>query len=89
MNQGCIKKSVLSYLKAMRKYIFAVIAAGVMAGMGCRSDQSQNNSKSTGADSTFQDSSNRLDSFGGDGTAKSKKGTIKDSTVMGSPPEQN
>ena len=71
----------------MRKYIFTVITAAVMASTGCRSDQSQKNSKSTGADSTVQDSSSKLDSFGGDGTAKSRKGTTKDSTVMGSPPE--
>jgi len=74
----------------MRKYIFAfaIATAAVMAGAGCQSNQSQNNSKSTSADSTAPDSSSKLDSYGGDGTAKSRKGTTKDSTVMGSPPEQ-
>ncbi|MDQ0966706.1 hypothetical protein QFZ20_002109 [Flavobacterium sp. W4I14] len=70
----------------MRKYIFAIATAAVMAGMGCHADRTENDSKSTSADSSLQDSS-RLDSFGGDGTAKSRKGTTKDSTVMGTPPD--
>lgn len=70
----------------MRKYIFAIATATVMASMGCHSDRIENERKSTGADSSVQDSS-RLDSFGGDGTAKSRKGTTKDSTVMGTPPD--
>ena len=70
----------------MRKYILAIATAAVMASMGCHADRTENDSKSTGADSSLQDSS-RLDSFGGDGTAKSRKGTTKDSTVMGTPPD--
>lgn len=70
----------------MRKYIFAIATVAVMAGMGCHADRTENDRKSTGADSSLQDSS-RLDSFGGDGTAKSRKGTTKDSTVMGTPPD--
>jgi len=38
--------------------------------------------------STKMDSS-RIDSFGGDGTAKSRVGMTKDSTSMGTPPEKN
>jgi len=72
----------------MRKYFFAfvIVIAQTVAGSGCQSDQSEKNNKSAGADSTLQDSS-RLDSFGGDGTAKSRKGTTNDSTVMGTPPD--
>ena len=70
----------------MRKYIFAIATAAVITSMGCHADRTKNDRKSTGADSSLQDSS-RLDSFGGDGTAKSRKGTTKDSTVMGTPPD--
>jgi hypothetical protein len=70
----------------MRKYIFAIATAAVMGSMGCHADRTENDRKSTAADSSLQDSS-RLDSFGGDGTAKSRKGTTKDSTVMGTPPD--
>ena len=70
----------------MRKYIFAIATAAVMASMGCHADRTENDRKSASADSSLQDSS-RLDSFGGDGTAKSRKGTTKDSTVMGTPPD--
>ena len=70
----------------MRKYIFAITTAAVMTSMGCHADRTENDRKSTSADSSLQDSS-RLDSFGGDGTAKSRKGTTKDSTVMGTPPD--
>ena len=72
----------------MRKYIFALVTAALMASVGCHSDQTEKNSKSTDADSTAQDSS-RLDSFGADGSAKSMKGTTEDSTIMGSPPHKN
>ncbi|MGN8056133.1 hypothetical protein ACTJKN_07665 [Pedobacter sp. 22163] len=70
----------------MRKYIFAIATAAMMASMGCHADRTENDRKSTSPDSSLQDSS-RLDSFGGDGTAKSRKGTTTDSTVMGTPPD--
>jgi len=53
----------------------------------CGSPEKKNPAnKDTVADKTATDSST-LDSFGGDGTAKSRIGTTKDSTVMGTPPE--
>ena len=55
--------------------------------IACGSPEQKNPAdKDSVTDKTATDSST-LDSFGGDGTAKSRIGTTKDSTVMGTPPE--
>lgn len=55
--------------------------------IACGSPEQKNSAvQDSVADKTATDSS-RLDSFGGDGTAKSRIGTAEDSTSMGTPPE--
>ena len=67
----------------MKKMIFILFAFAFTSLYSCSSESGQKADK----DSARKDTTT-LDSFGGDGTAKSKIGTTTDSTVMGTPPEK-